>query len=312
MIGANRVDKLRRKETDLRRRLSTRLNPDPPAPAKTAAAPKKPVKSKFAKNDPFAVFPTPPMTRHELLARLHELLTPRTYLEVGVRNGDSLTLSRADHSIGIDPQFMIWAELHGHVDLARMKSDDFFDDEERTGVLAGNPVDLTFIDGMHLSEFSLRDFINIEKYMSPTGIAVFDDMLPRNALEAARNRKTQSWAGDVYKVTQILLEHRPDLVVIPINTAPTGTIIVIGVDPHSTVLAERFESFRPVLEASDPQHVPDAVQTRSTAVDPRVLLDSADWSELLRLRDSGAGRDDVKAFAAQLAGLPRLGQDAPA
>ena len=44
------------------------------------------------------------MERHELLARLHTLLAPRNYLEIGVCQGESLTLSRVP-SIGIDPAF---------------------------------------------------------------------------------------------------------------------------------------------------------------------------------------------------------------
>ena len=42
------------------------------------------------------------MRRHKLLRGLHEVLQPRTYFEIGVRNGLSLELSRAQ-SVGGRP-----------------------------------------------------------------------------------------------------------------------------------------------------------------------------------------------------------------
>jgi len=40
------------------------------------------------------------LLRHELLKSLHELLDPRSYLEIGVSTGRSLTLSRT-RTIGV-------------------------------------------------------------------------------------------------------------------------------------------------------------------------------------------------------------------
>ena len=34
------------------------------------------------------------MTRHELLGLLHQKMQPRTYLEIGIRTGNSMALSR--------------------------------------------------------------------------------------------------------------------------------------------------------------------------------------------------------------------------
>ena len=36
-------------------------------------------------------------------------------------------------------------------------------------------MDLAFIDGLHLFEFSLRDFMNVEKLAHPGSVVVFDD-----------------------------------------------------------------------------------------------------------------------------------------
>src|SRR6478609_1187650 len=101
-------------------------------------------------------------SRHALLAGLHRQLRPRTYLEVGVADGSSLRLSAA-RSVAIDPGYSITKELGAPVRLARTTSDEYFATTDPKEWLGG-PVDLAFIDGMHLFEYALRDFINVEKH----------------------------------------------------------------------------------------------------------------------------------------------------
>jgi hypothetical protein len=245
------------------------------------------------------------MTRHELLRGLHEKTRPRTYLEIGVRRGGSMVLSRT-RSIGVDPAFVIDTPVHCDLQLARATSDDFFAVDNPLGHFDGVPVDLAFIDGMHLSEFALRDFINTEPFMADTGVVVLDDMLPRNGLEAARDRMTHGWAGDVYKVAEVLRRRRPDLVVLLVNTAPTGTVVVVGVDPASKVLTEAYEEELEYLRRPDPQTPPQEYMDRSIAVEPDLLLASPVWEELAARRESGRA-DDLGALWDQLRRLqPKL------
>jgi len=304
VLGVERTKRLRRAERTWRRKAAKAISPDvAPRPGGAQQVPKA---GKFQPSDPFATFPKPSLTLHEMLGRLHEQIQPETYLEVGVRWGDSLTLARCT-SVGIDPDFKVTQELHGPMHLERTTSDEFFARDNPLAVFDGRPVDLAFIDGMHLAEYALRDFVNIERHMAPGGVVVFDDMLPRNPLEAARDRKTVAWAGDVYKVVTVLREHRPDLVVLPLNTSPTGTLVVLGLDPTSTVLEERFDELVPFLEALDPQVVPEDLLRRSTALEPTVLLDTVDWETFRALRHRPAGDAELRAFLDRLADLPRLG-----
>ena len=141
---------------------------------------------------------------------------------------------------------------------------------------------------MHLSDFALRDFINIEPFMADTGVVVLDDVLPRNGLEAARDRKTEPWTGDVYKVVEILRRRRPDLVVLLINTAPTGTAVVVGVDQASTILQNAYAEEEPYLLRPDPQTPPQEYLDRSIAVEPDILLEFPLWDQLVAIRESGA------------------------
>lgn len=322
-LGKQRTNRLRRAERDLRRKAAIALDPaprpaPPPAPKpKPAPQPKpapkpepveKPSSEKtpaelasrppggYRAPDPFAEFTTPVKSRHDILRHLHEVLAPRTYLETGVADGASMTLSRC-LSIGVDPAFKITKEIHCDVHLVRDTSDAFFAREDALAHFEGRPIDLAFIDGMHLAEFALRDFMNVEKHMSRAGVVLVDDMLPRNPLEAARDRRTSPWTGDVYKLLLILADQRPDLRVTPLNTSPTGTVLITGLDPSSTVLTDRYEENLQFCLSPDPQQVPDRLLHRTDA-----LLDitSDVWAELAALRDSG----DAAAIRAVVERLP--------
>ena len=246
------------------------------------------------------------MTRHDFLAGLHALLQPRTYLEIGVNDGRSLTLSRAT-SIGVDPAFAVRSELHCDLHLARQTSDDFFAQDDPLAHFGGLPIDLAFIDGMHLAEFAYRDFLNVERLAGNCGVVVLDDMLPRNVDEAARDRHTGDWAGDVFKMIGILRERRPDLVVLPVNTAPTGVLLITALDPSSTVLRDSYEELLPQLESADPQDVPEEIRLRSASVSAKSVLASTAWKRLVELRQADADRQSVARAVAGLRRLKRLG-----
>ena len=330
-LGTNRTNQLRSVERRTRQYLADKIEPCPRTPgsvARTAASaqpnattrspnPRPAVRRLGEPNDrqggwipsdPFVPHPEPTMTRHDLLRGLHEVLSPRTYLEIGVNEGASLTLSRAK-SVAIDPEFAVRRPLRCDLDLVRAKSDEFFTRPDALGHFDGTPVDLAFIDGMHLSEFAVRDFINVERHLAPGGVTVFDDVLPRNALEAARVRLTGAWAGDVYKAVEVIARHRPDLVVVLINTWPTGTAIIVGADPESAVLHEAIATELPYLEAPDPQGPPQAYMSRSAAVDPAILFVSEAWPLLFAARESNDASliDQAKGI---LRSVPTLGEPA--
>ncbi|MFD1858365.1 class I SAM-dependent methyltransferase [Aeromicrobium camelliae] len=247
-------------------------------------------------------FPIGPMGRHDLLAGLHRALRPRSYFEIGVHRGAGLALA-ATRSIGVDPAPIISQPLGDDVKVYEETSDDFFARSDAFAHFEGLPVDLGFIDGMHLSEFALRDFMNLEKHMAKTGVIVFDDMLPRNSLEAYRTRRTRWWAGDVYKVTEILRKWRPDLVLLPVNTNPTGTLVVLGCDPDSRVLDDAYEELETYCITPDPQHVASEWTRRESAVDPRELLASPAWQLLLQIRDGESDPDRLPEALEQLRSL---------
>jgi hypothetical protein len=220
-----------------------------------------------------------------LLRRLHELTSPRSYLEIGIREGLSLSLSTTK-SIGVDPAFHVVHELECDLRLVRQASDLFFARPEPLGHFDQPCADLAFIDGMHLAEYALRDFINTERHTHPTSVIVIDDMLPRKIQEARRGRiGAGAWTGDVFKVTETLRELRPDLVVLEVDTMPTGTLVVLNPDAGSDVLAAAYDDLVEAYVTPDPQPVPEEILRRSRAIDPEALLAAPIWDELKRIRD---------------------------
>lgn len=256
--------------------------------------------------DPFAGFAEPAVSRHWLLENLHRLLEPRSYFEIGVATGDSLALSRA-RTIAVDPVSKVTRRIEAELRFFEETSDDFFARDDAFAHFEGAPVDLAFIDGMHLSEYALRDFVNTEPQLGPGSVVVIDDVMPRNELEAYRIRRTGSWAGDVYKIIDVLARERPDLTVVLCNTKPTGTLVVLGFGSGSTRLRDRLDALTAGLQSDDPQTVPEALLLRRSSVDPVRLLALPFWKELAAARDAGAGREEIAGLVAGLrAELPAI------
>jgi len=181
----------------------------------------------------------------DVLRRMHELVRPRSYLEIGVETGATLAFAHAAaRAIGVDPDASkLRRELvPANARVFHETSDAFFARQSCEQALGGHKLDLAFIDGMHLFEYALRDFMNVEAWSEPNGVVVLHDCLPVSALSASRERRTNFWVGDVWKVVSILREYRPELRVKLVATAPSGLCVVRGLDPASRVLWQQLDA----------------------------------------------------------------------
>ena len=237
------------------------------------------------------------MERHDFLTALHRQYRPRSYLEIGVFEGDGLARS-ATRTIGVDPDFRIRAELACDLQLVRSTSDDFFARPDPLSWFPDRAADLTFVDGMHLVEFALRDFRNAERHSTPTSVVVVDDVLPRSEAEASRERRTALWAGDTFKVTAVLERYRPDLTTVLLDTQPTGMLLVLGLDPSSTVLTHSYDEILAEFVTGEPGPLPDDVLDRRAASDPELVAALPLWGELAAARDAGGPLPDLAPLRA--------------
>jgi Methyltransferase domain len=178
----------------------------------------------------------------DLLDRIHQHLRPRTYAEIGVSTGRSMTLALPGTiCVGIDPEPKVQFHLGRRTQVFAETSDDFFAEHDLKALLGGRPLDLAFIDGMHHFEFALRDFVNFERCSNPSTTVLIHDCLPVDEVTAARERTTDFWSGDVWRLILLLRRWRPELEVAVVDWGPTGVGVVRGLDPSSTVLTDDYD-----------------------------------------------------------------------
>ena len=114
-----------------------------------------------------------------VLRQIEDYLNPAWYLEIGSRTGHSL-MERKCNFVAVDLEFDIKRNVFNRAQqmhFMQQSSDDFFASDflDRLGITP----DLVFIDGMHLFEYALRDFMNAEErdderrhHMSPRCLPV--------------------------------------------------------------------------------------------------------------------------------------------
>ena len=160
------------------------------------------------------------------LAALHRALEPKLYVEIGVRNGDSLKLaSPRTKCIAIDKSDVrSCVEPRPNLTLAVSTSDDFFAHKPNSDRCRG--FDLAFIDGDHSFEQAARDFENLEVLAKPSSVIAIHDVIPLDGRTATKVPQTSFWTGDVWKLMRTILVCRPDWVAFTVACPPTGLGIV--------------------------------------------------------------------------------------
>lgn len=178
----------------------------------------------------------------ENLKKFHDLIKPLSYVEIGVESGASLKLaSPPSVAVGIDPKPQIQHEFSAETHVFPLKSDDFFEQHHLPEIIGRELVDMAFIDGMHLFEYTLKDFINIEKFSHKDTVVLLHDCYPISAITSLRERQTDFWSGDCWKALACLKKYRPDLTCFTIKASPTGLGVVTGLDPANTVLQDNWD-----------------------------------------------------------------------
>lgn len=177
-----------------------------------------------------------------LIARMHEYLRPRTYVEIGVDTGASLRFVQPGTvALGVDPEASLMFELPQTTRVFAETSDAFFAGHDVRAELGGLPLDFAFIDGMHHFEFALRDFINLERLSTRGSTILVHDTFPFDRKTSQRERETAFWSGDVWRLVVLLKKYRPDLRIDTIAAPPTGLTMIRNLDPSSRVLSENLD-----------------------------------------------------------------------
>ena len=239
-----------------------------------------------------ALIPLPGRDYLSYLAEFVKSANATNYFEIGTNFGDSLAPIECQ-SIAIDPEFKLNRDVMGNKPsclLYQTTSDDFFDNFSPSAIL-NSKIDIAFLDGMHLFEYLLRDFINTEKYCSKNSIIVLHDCLPptyemtnRDFIAAKLNKDYLNyWTGDVWKLSSILKEYRQDLKIIYNDCPPSGLVFITDLDPESSILSENYEEI--VQDYSEKEADLDLLKEHLNSVDVVKSQDTDPESVLLMLRE---------------------------
>jgi hypothetical protein len=175
---------------------------------------------------------------------LHSEMLFDWYMEIGCRKGDSFAPVRSK-TIAVDPFFRAEINIIGTkpaLHVFQATSDAFFEE----GFLQRNGIRLSvsFLDGMHLFEYLLRDFMNTEAASDPKGVIMMHDLVPHNLAMTTRDLSAirGAWTGDVWKLLPILQRWRPDLTLTMLNLRPTGVLCASNLSPENRVLHENYDA----------------------------------------------------------------------
>ena len=188
----------------------------------------------MAEHDAAAARRFPGPDYREVLGWIHEALRPETYVEIGVGSGCSLGLARPETiAVGIDPE-----PAGGSGIVFRMASREFFAAHDLRQVLGGKPLAFAFIDGDHRFEQAVEDFSHLERCAGAGAIFAVHDTIPLDRETSARDRTTEFYTGDVWKILPFVQRSRPDLEYVTVATAPAGLTLIRGLDPaHGAMTA---------------------------------------------------------------------------
>jgi len=193
------------------------------------------------------------MNKYQTLQAIHRIVNPDLYLEIGVGRGNSLKRATAKKIVAVDPKPRL-RQGFKNAKIYKQTPNEFFKQDQ-----LHQTVGLAFIDGLHLIENVLQDFINVEKHCKQDSIVVLDDVAPAHPIQGQRTKQSIKWAGDVWKIVPILKQYRPDLDIKMIDTNPTGMLIVANLDPANTVLQKNYQTIVKEWKASQ---MPDDVMLR--------------------------------------------------
>jgi hypothetical protein len=184
---------------------------------------------------------------------MNQLLNPRNYLEIGTHTGHSVERITCD-AVCVDPHFQIHHNIingRRNTHFFQGTSDDFFLESDVKRLFPVG-IDMAFLDGLHLFEALLMDFINVERYSNERTVVVIHDCLPLNVRMAERDRRYGGededasirdwWTGDVWKILPILKKFRPDLTVSLVDSHPTGLVICTGLDAKNDSLYRNYDA----------------------------------------------------------------------
>jgi Methyltransferase domain len=147
-------------------------------------------------------------------------LAMRSYLEIGVCDGETFRLIEMPARTGVDPEFRFNPDTirDQSTRLVSQTSDAYF-----ATLPISEKFDLIFIDGLHTFEQVVRDFSNAVLHTHDRSVILIDDTRPSDVYSALRhpgetsrfrnifNSASKDWHGDVFKAVFYISDFWPSM-----------------------------------------------------------------------------------------------------
>jgi hypothetical protein len=168
------------------------------------------------------------------LNRVVDITHATSYLEVGVDEGKTISRVSIPFRAGVDPRISKVRDLDDLVGIKwyNMTSDDFF------AMPRTEKYDVIFLDGLHTSEQTFRDFCNSLCVANHGTVWLIDDVLPNSPYNALRSQdrarrlrdvqgiEDKSWHGDVFRVVLLLRTLFPTFAMCTLTTGGNAQSLV--------------------------------------------------------------------------------------
>jgi hypothetical protein len=152
--------------------------------------------------------------------QLARRLDLRSYLEIGVCEGDTFRLIEIADRTGVDPEFRFDPDSlrNQNTRLCAEASDIYF-----SSLSLAVKYDVIFIDGLHTFEQVSRDFSNSILHTHDQSVIVLDDTFPNDVYSSLPDPKdtsrfrqmvaneSRAWHGDVFKIVFYINDFWPSL-----------------------------------------------------------------------------------------------------
>jgi Methyltransferase domain len=221
-----------------------------------------------------------------VLRRIHDVLRPRLYVEIGVRNGDSMRQAGPETDcVGIDPAVAWHVETVSRCrQFFRLTSDEAFANPDIRAYLW--EFDLAFIDGDHTYAQARRDFENLAALARPGSVILLHDVIPMDERTATPVCRTGFWTGDVWRLMREIV-HAANVwardgvfsaFTIPCAPSGLGMAVCPGIPvgiPQEAPPPQFPYEWRDVAVGLNVVDLPVALELLRTAAAPRLIEETA-------------------------------------
>jgi len=123
-----------------------------------------------------------------LMTSLAQMINVNVYIELGVRNGQTINemVKYTKRCIGVDIDNGYAHTYDKNIEFYHMSTNDFI--QQWTG-----SIDLLFIDADHNHKSSYEDFLNYKNYITDNGIIILHDTCPCNERMTQKNYCHDTW-----------------------------------------------------------------------------------------------------------------------